>query len=122
MSEILNNVGSASTDDSVATLLSRAVSDVEEVARAEIDLRKAKLFAKVDAAKSGVVLVAAAAVFALLALIGLVVGVLMILTPLVGPIWATVIVVGVLLVIAAILGMMGVGHFKRMSSTPETSA
>ncbi|WP_242140061.1 MULTISPECIES: phage holin family protein [unclassified Sphingomonas] len=122
MSEILKNAGPASADDSVATLLSRAMSDVEEVARAEIELRKATLFAKVDEAKAGVVLLVAAAIIGLLALIGLVVGVLMILTPLVGPIWATVIVVGVLLVVAGVLGMMGIGHFKRMSAVPEVGA
>ncbi|WP_277970904.1 phage holin family protein [Sphingomonas echinoides] len=122
MGETLKNLAPATVDDSVGALLSRAVSDAEQVARAEIDLRKAKLFAKVDEAKAGVVLVAAAAFTGLLAAIALVVGVLMILTPLVGPVWATVIVVGVLLVVAGLLGMLGIQHFKRMSGATEVSA
>lgn len=118
MSEIIKHVWRASSDDSIATLLSRAVSDAEQVARAEIALQKARVAVKVGEAKTGVVALLAAVVLAILALIGLVVGVLMILTPVVGPVWATVIVVGVLAVLAIALGMFAMNQFKLMSSAP----
>ncbi|WP_029625251.1 phage holin family protein [Sphingomonas sp. PAMC 26605] len=101
-------------DDSIATLLSRVVSDAQLVARSEIDLQKAKLGAKVDEAKGGVVLALGAVVLASLALIALVVGALMVLTPRVGPLAATGIVAGVLLVAAGLFGFLASRHFRRM--------
>ena len=101
-------------DNSIVTLLTRAVADAQSVARAEIDLQKARLVARVDEAKNAVVLLVGAVVAGSLALTGLVVGALMILTPLVGPVWATVIVVGVLLVAAGLLGWLAVRQFKLM--------
>jgi uncharacterized membrane protein YqjE len=122
MSDILKNAGSSPADDTIVTLLSRVVSDAGEVARAEVDLQKAKVFSKISEAKSGVMLALVAVVLALLALIALVVGILMILTPLVGPIWATVIVVGVLLVLAGIFAMIAMSRFKAMVAAPGASA
>jgi len=117
MSEIIKNGGPAA-DDSIGTLLSRVVSDAEQVARAEIALQKAKVVVKIGEAKTGVVALLVAVVLAILALIGLVVGVLMILAPIVGPAWATVIVVGVLAVLAVALGSFGMNRLKLMSSAP----
>ncbi|MEG3175698.1 phage holin family protein [Sphingomonas sp. RB3P16] len=99
------------------TLLARAVRDAEQVARSEIDLQKARLGAKVDAAKTGVGLLLGAALFGSLAAVALVVGTLLILTPLLGPLAATAIVAGVLLVLAVLLGLLGAQHFKRVFGT-----
>lgn len=104
-------------DESIATLLSRVVGDAQLVARSEIDLQKAKLGARVAEAKGGVVLALGAVVLSSLALVALVVGALMVLTPLVGPLAATAIVVGVLLVAAGLLGFLASRHFKRMFAT-----
>lgn len=109
-------------DDSIPTLLSRAISDAQLVARSEIDLQKAKLGAKMSEAKVGVVLLVSAALLGSLGLIALVVGLLMILTPLLGPIAATAIVAGSLLVIAALCGWLATRHFKRMFAPAETEA
>lgn len=109
-------------DDSIPTLLSRAISEAQTVARSEIDLQKAKLGAKVDQAKSGVVLLLGAASLGLLGLIALVVGLLLILTPMLGPIVATAIVAGTLLVLAALCGFLATRHFKRMFPAAETPA
>ena len=122
MRDFVNEASPAPADDGIVSLLSRVVSDAEQVARAEIDLQKAKLFAKVAAAKAGVVMILVAAVLGLLALVALVVGVLMILAPLVGPIWATVIVVGLLVVLAGIFAMIAIGRFKAMFATPGGAA
>ena len=106
-------------DDSIATLLSRVVSDAQHVVHSEIDLQKAKLGAKVDEAKGGVVLQLGAAMLGLLGLIALVVGLLMILTPLLGPIAATAIVAGGLLALAALFGFLATRHFKRVFGSVE---
>jgi hypothetical protein len=99
-------------DESIATLLSRVVADAEQVARSEIELQKAKIVIKIDEAKLGVGLLFASIATGSVALTALVVGALMVLTPLVGPLWATVIVVGVLLVAATVLGWLGLRQFK----------
>lgn len=104
-------------DESIATLLSRVVSDAQQVARSEIDLQKAKLGAKANDAKGGIVLALGAVVFGSLASIALVVGALMVLTPQVGPLAATAIVAGVLLVAAALFGFLASRHFKRIFGT-----
>ena len=106
--------GRHTDEESVVTLLSRAVSDAQQVARAEIDLQKARLLARVREAQNGAIFLVAALLTGSLALTGLVVGLLLILTASLGPIWATVIVVGVLLVATALFGWLGVRHFKLM--------
>lgn len=106
-------------DDSIPTLLSRAISEAQVVARSEIELQKAKLGAKVSEAKVGVVLLVSAALLGSLGLIALVVGLLMILTPLLGPIAATAIVAGTLLVLAGLCGFLATRHFKRMFAPEE---
>lgn len=107
-------------DDSIPTLLSRAISEAQVVARSEIDLQKAKLTAKVGEAKGGVVLLLGAASLGLLGSVALVVGLLLILTPRVGPIAATAIVAGTLLVLAGLCGFLATRHFKRMFAPAET--
>ncbi len=107
-------------EESIVTLLSRAVSDAEHVARAEIEVQKARLVARIGEGRDGALLLLGAIVAGSLALTGLVVGVLLILTASIGPIWATVIVVGVLLLLAALLGWLGLRHLKLMFGPSET--
>ncbi len=64
---------------------------------------------------SGVVFALGALAFLHLALIGLVVGLIIALTPLVGAFAATGIVVGTLLVLMAIVGLLARSRFKRVS-------
>lgn len=93
--------------ESVSSLLSRLVEHVRDLVSAEVALQKAKLGERIAGYKSAVVFFAIAGVLALAALIALLVGLIMTLTPSVGPGFATLIVVGVVLVIAGVLGMMG---------------
>lgn len=101
-------------DDSIGALLSRVVADAEQAARAEIDLQKARIAAKLEEARAAVVLLLAAVAIAWLALTALVVGALLILTPRLGPVWATVIVVGMLGGGAALCGWLSLRHFKTI--------
>ena len=65
-------------------LISRLFQEALDVGRAEITLAKARVAARLSAAKTGIILLVAALVFALLGLIGLVVGLVLALVPLVG--------------------------------------
>lgn len=113
--------GSGLHDDKFAALLSRAVGDAERVARAEIALQTARLAAKVAEGQSAAVFLVGALVTGSMALTALVVGALLILQRAVGPGWATVIVVGTLLIVTALLGWLALGRFKLMFAAPGTS-
>lgn len=106
-------------DESIATLLSRVLADAEHVARAEIELQKAKVVARIDEARNGVFLLLASVATGSVALTALVVGVLMVLTPLIGPGGATAIVVGTLVLVSALLGWLAMRHFKLLFGASE---
>jgi hypothetical protein len=96
-------------DEGVSTLVHRAVDDVRELGRAEIALLKAKATERATAYKNAGIFFGAAAVLALSAVTALLVGLIMTLTTVVGPGWATVIVVLVTLAIAGVLAKIGIG-------------
>lgn len=114
-------VDAVQRDESIATLFTDAVAEAKEVARAEIDLQKVRLLAKVGEAQSAVGLLVGALVCASLALTGLVVGALLILQRIVGPGWATLIVVGTLLLLAGMLGWLALGRFRAMFAAPAAA-
>lgn len=95
-------------------LVSQLLADGADVARAEVRLAKAKLTTRLAAVKTAAILLVAAALLAILGLIGLVVGCVMALATLIGPGWAGLVVFAVLIVVAAALGWLGV----RQLSTP----
>lgn len=110
----------AMEEQSVPSLVSRLVDDSRTLVSAELALYKAKAGERVSAYKSAVILFAIAGVLALSALIALLVGVILSLATLIGPGWATLAVVGVVLVVAAVLGMIGKG--KLAPARPEAVA
>lgn len=94
-------------DEPVATLMSRLVDDTRALAGAELALYKAKLGERTTAYKNAAIFFAAAGVLALAALIALLVGLILSLATLVGPGFATAIVVIVVLAIAGVLAVVG---------------
>ncbi len=94
-------------EDSVVSLVGRLVDDAKELAVAEVDVQKAKLSERITAYKAAAFFFAAAGVLALAALIALLVGLIMTLATLVGPGWATLIVIGVVFAVAGVLGYIG---------------
>ena len=88
-------------------LISRLFEEALEVGRAEIMLAKTRVLARLGAAKTGLILLVAALLFALSGLIGLVVGLVLALIPLVGAALSGVIVLIVALAIAGLLGFFG---------------
>lgn len=92
---------------SIPHLVSRLTSDAREVAQAEIALAKAKAGHALTRYKWATIYFAIAGVLALAALIALLVGLIMSLATLIGPGWATLVVVGVVLLIAGGIAMAG---------------
>lgn len=106
------------SDESVPELVGRLVDDTRGLVSAEVELYKAKISERVAAYKGAVIFFAAAGVLALLAGIGLVVGLIMTLATLIGPGFATAAVVIVLLTVAGVLAMIGRGKL----APPKTGA
>ncbi len=93
--------------ESIPQLVTQLATDAREVATAEIALAKAKAMFAVTRYKTAAIRFAIAGVLGLAALIALLVGVIMALATVIGPGWATLAVVGVVLVIAALLALSG---------------
>lgn len=108
--------------ESLAALLSRVVSDAERVARAEIELQKAKVVAKIDDARNAILLLIASIAIASVALTALILGVLLVVAERLGPLAATAAVVGVLVVLSAVLGWVSMRQFKRLFGATEDQA
>lgn len=97
-------------DPGVAALVGRLVDDSRTLVSAEIALYKARAGERVSAYKSAALFFAIAGVLALCALIALLVGLILSLATLVGPLGATAIVVGAVLAIATVLAFIGRGR------------
>lgn len=100
---------------SVGTLVQQLAADAREFATAEVEVAKAKALEKVTRYKNAGIFFAAAGTLALAALIALLVGLIMTLATLVGPGLATLVVIGVTLVVAGVLAWIGKG---RLVPTP----
>lgn len=98
--------------DSLGELFTRLAHDARDAAKAEIDLVKVRATTMVARYRVAAIYFAAAGVLALAALIALLVGLIMTLTPLVGPGLATLIVIGVVLAIAGALALIGRGKLN----------
>lgn len=101
-------------EESVGQLFGRLVEDGKGYARAEVAYYRALAADKFDEAKAGLLLAGAALLLLIAAAIALVVGLVFALATLVGPGWATLIVVVVTLAIAGLLGWLAARHFRRM--------
>ena len=101
----------------VTTLIGRLVDDSRTLVSAEVALYKAKASERVAAYKSAVIFFAVAGVLALAALVALLVGLILSLATLIGPLGATAVVVGVVLLIALILALVGKGRLAPAGGT-----
>jgi hypothetical protein len=104
-------------DEPLPAMVTRLVGETRALAGAEIAFYKAKFGVTLSAYKTAAIFFAVAGVLALAALIALLVGLIMTLTPHVGPGFATLIVVGVVLVIAVILGLIGKSKLTPSGAT-----
>lgn len=99
----------AGSDEGLSTLVHRAVEDVRELAQAEVALVKAKAGERISAYTSAAIYFGAAGVLALSAVTALLVGLIITVATLVGPGWATAIVVVATLLVAGVLALIGKG-------------
>lgn len=106
------------SDEGVPELVGRLVEDTRGLVTAEVELYKSKIAERVSAYKSAAVLFAIAGVLGLVGLIALLVGLIMTLATLMGPGLATLVVVGVVLAAAAVLGLIG----RAKLAPPNTGA
>ena len=106
-------------DEGVSTLVHRAVADARELANAEIALYKAKANERISAYTSAAIFFGAAAVLALSAVTALLVGLIIALSTLIGPLGATGVVVVVTLLIAGILAMVGKGKLAPVDGAKK---
>jgi hypothetical protein len=108
--------------EGVATLVGRLVDDSRSLVSAELALYKAKATERATAYKSAILFFAVAGVLALAALIALLVGLILSLATLVGPLAATGIVVAVVLIAAGVLAMIGKGRLAAPVTAPVVGA
>lgn len=99
-------------EESLPALALRTVEDAKEVARAEVALVKARATAKVAHYRMPVILFAVAGVLMLAALPALLVGLILALATVVGPGWATAIVIGVTVLLAGGLAAFASSRLK----------
>jgi hypothetical protein len=100
-------------DVPIGQLFSQLVDDGKRYARAEVELYKAKAADKAEPVKWAAIYGGAALTLALSAVTALLVGLILALETLVGPLGATLIVVLVTLAIAGILGWMAYNKVKE---------
>lgn len=102
-------VTAPASDEGIAALVHHTVDDVRELAAAEIALYKAKASERISAYTGAAIYFGAAAVLALSAVTALLVGLILALATLIGPLGATAVVVLATLAIAGVLAMIGKG-------------
>lgn len=101
-------------EESIGTLIGRLVEDGKGYARAEIGYYRTLAASKLGEAKLGLTLGAAALVVALCSVTALLVGLILSLAPLVGPGWATLIVILAALALSALLGWLAYKRILRL--------
>ena len=102
-------------DESLVSIVGRLATETKSFATAEVAVYKAKFGETASAYKSAAMFFAVAGVLALAALIALLVGAILTVATLVGPGWATAIVVVAVLAVAAILAMIGKSKLQTKS-------
>lgn len=98
--------------ESIGELFSRAIADGKNYATAQVEVVKQTALTGVDKAKIGVALIVGAAVFALIALIILIVAIFVWLAGEIGPIGSGLVVAGVLLAAAFVMIKIGTGKLS----------
>jgi hypothetical protein len=107
-------VAEPDNQDSIGALLSRLVEDGKSFARAEIGYYRTLALTKLSEAAGGLVLGVLALVLALSAVTAMLVGLILTLATVVGPGFATLIVILATLAVAGLLGWLAYRHMLRV--------
>lgn len=111
--------GPENGEESIGELFGRLVEDARGFGEAELDYYRTLVRRKLREARAGLWWGATAAALALAAAVALVVGLVLTLAPLVGPGWATVIVVVSIGGVSAVMGRLAWIHVKRVLKGDE---
>ncbi len=103
-------------DEGLGTVVHRVVEDAKAYAAAEATLWKTVASTRGSQAGIAAGLAVGAVVIALSAVTALLVGAILSLRPVMGPGWATLLVVGVALLVAGLLAKMALTSFKRVTA------
>jgi hypothetical protein len=103
-------------DDGIGSVVGRVVTDAKAYAAAEVTLWKTVAGTRGSQAGIAVGLGVGAILIVVSALTALLVGAILSLRPLIGPAWATLVVFVVALLVAAVLGKLALGRFKRVTA------
>jgi len=103
-------------DEGLGQVVSRVVADTRAYVQAEVTLWKTVATSRGAQAGIAAGLGIGAVLIALAALTALLVGAILALRPLVGPGWATLIVVVVALIVAALLARAAIGQFRQVTA------
>ena len=106
--------GEPQPEESIPSLVSRLIDDGENFVRAEVKLYRARLFSRLDEARNAILLGIGALVLAQAVLVAALVGLLMTLRWLVGPGWATLIVIVAALALSGLLGWLAYKRIQRL--------
>jgi hypothetical protein len=106
-------------DESIGDLFGRLMDDGRTLARAEVNLYKQVALRRVAKARTGIILLAAGAVLGLSALTALIIGCVLALATLIGPLAAGFAVAAVLAIVAYFLVQSGVGGLQALSGDEE---
>lgn len=111
--------GQPPDENSIGTLISRLIDDAERFVRAEIRLYRTHLFQRLGEVRIAIVLGAVALLLAQSAIIGMVVGLVLILRRPLGVVWATVTVGAGMLIIAALLLRIAVTKIRKLTEIKD---
>jgi hypothetical protein len=106
-------------EESIGDLVNRLIEDGRSYARAEVDLLKQIARHRAGRARSGLILLAAGAVLLLSALTALIIGLVLGLATLIGPLGAGLVVAAVLAGVGYLLVRVGLGGLRALGGDEE---
>ncbi|WP_294087847.1 phage holin family protein [Sphingomonas sp.] len=99
--------------EGLAAMISRLAAEGNDYARAELRAYRAGMADRITAARTAAILFVGAIVLALATLVALLVGLILALATLIGAAGATAVVVLAMLLLAGLMGWIGVGRIKH---------
>jgi LytS/YehU family sensor histidine kinase len=105
--------------DSIPALVSRLIDNGEEFVRAELKLYRARVFSRIDEARNAIILGVLALSLVQAVMVAALVGLLIVLTRLIGPGGATAIVVAVGLALAALLALLAYRQLRKATEIKD---
>lgn len=106
-------------EESITSLVTRLIDDGEEFVRAELKLYRARLFSRLDEARSAIVLAVLALSLVQAVIVAALVGLLIVLRPIIGPGGATAVVVVAGLALAGLLAWLAVAQLRRATEIKD---